>query len=80
MFSAKPFTVTATSQLPVFRTNPARPFEVTGADFAGSLIYKVTTKEDGKCYLIIFTRGKEQRTVDERKSGKAGERERRCQT
>ena len=45
--SAKPFTATATSQLPVFRTNPVRPFEVTGVDFAGPLIYKVTKKEDG---------------------------------
>ena len=55
VFSAKPFTATATAQLPEFRTTPGRPFEVTGVDFAGPLIYKVTKKEDGKCYIIIFT-------------------------
>ena len=46
VFSAKPFTATATSLLPVFRRNPVRPFEVRGVDFAGSLINKVTKKED----------------------------------
>ena len=30
VFSAEPFTATVTSQLPVFRRNPVRPFEVTG--------------------------------------------------
>ena len=46
VFSAKPFTATATSLLPVFRRNPLRPFEVTGVDFAGPLIYMVTKKEE----------------------------------
>ena len=55
VFSAKPFTATATAQLPEFRTTPGRPFEVTGVDFAGPLIYKVTKKEDGKFYIITFT-------------------------
>jgi hypothetical protein len=32
-----------------------RPFEVTGVDFAGPLYYKITKKEDGKCYVLIFT-------------------------
>ena len=55
VFSAKPFKAPATSQLPEFRTTPGRPFETTGVDFAGPLIYKVTKKEEGKCYVIIFT-------------------------
>ncbi|XP_028415516.1 uncharacterized protein LOC114538581 [Dendronephthya gigantea] len=55
VFAAKPFTATATSQLPEFRTTPGSLFEVTGVDFAGPLTYKVTKKEDGKCYVIIFT-------------------------
>ena len=54
VFSAKPFTATATTQLPEFRTTPGRPFEVTGVDFVGPLLYKVK-KEDAKCYIIIFT-------------------------
>ena len=33
---------------------PGRPFETTGVDFAGPLLYKVTKKEEGKCYVIIF--------------------------
>ena len=55
VFSAKPFKAPATSQLPEFRTTPGRSFETTGVDFAGPLIYKVTKKEEGKCYVIIFT-------------------------
>ena len=58
VFSAKPFTATAASQLPVFRRNPVRPFEVTGVDFAGPLIYKVTKKEDGNIlhnYIYVAT-------------------------
>lgn len=33
----------------------SRPFEVTSVDFAGPLSYIISTKEQGKCYLIIFT-------------------------
>ena len=55
VFSTKLFPATETAQLPEFRTTPGRPFEVTGVDFAGPLIYKITKKEEGKCYIIIFT-------------------------
>ena len=42
----------STSALPEYRTEGSRPFEVTRVDFAG---YKVGKKEEGKCYVIIFT-------------------------
>ena len=44
-----------TSNLPNFRTEPSNPFDVTAVDFAGPLRYKIDNKEDGKCYIIIFT-------------------------
>jgi hypothetical protein len=54
VFSTKPFSAQATSQLPEFHTMPGRLFETTGVDFADPLLYKVTKKEEGKCYVIIF--------------------------
>ena len=45
----------STSALPEYRTEGSRPFEVTGVDFAGPLLYKVGKKEEGKFYVIIFT-------------------------
>ena len=55
IYSAKPYGPPATSQLPEFRTEAGRPFEVTGVDFAGPLVHKITKKEEGKCYVLIFT-------------------------
>ena len=55
VFSTKPYGVPSTSSLPEYRTEGSRPFEVTGVDFAGPLSYKVSKKEQGKCYVIIFT-------------------------
>ncbi|XP_022793733.1 uncharacterized protein LOC111332625 [Stylophora pistillata] len=55
MYSTKPYGVPATSTLPEYRTDGWRPFEVTGVDFAGPFVYKVSKKEQGKCYVIIFT-------------------------
>ena len=46
--------VTATAVLPRFRTQGGRPFETTRIDFAGPLIYKISKKEQGKCYILIF--------------------------
>ncbi len=55
VFRAKPYGTTATSDLPRFRTEGGRPFETTGIDFAGPLYYKLSKREEGKCYIIIFT-------------------------
>ncbi|XP_078364031.1 uncharacterized protein LOC144648298 [Oculina patagonica] len=51
----RPYGVPSTSALLEYRTEGSRPFEVTGVDFAGPFSYKVGKKEQGKCYLIIFT-------------------------
>ena len=45
----------STNTLPEYRTEGSRPFEVTRVDFAGPFLYKVGKKEEGKCYVIIFT-------------------------
>ena len=55
VYSTKPYGVPSTSALPEYRTEGSRPFEVTGVDFAGPFLYKVGKKEEGKCYVIIFT-------------------------
>ncbi len=55
VFRAKPYGTTATSDLPRFCTEGGRPFETTGINFAGLLYYKLSKREEGKCYIIIFT-------------------------
>ena len=55
VYSTKPYEVPSTSALPECRTEGSRPFEVTGVDFARPFLYKVGEKEEGKCYVIIFT-------------------------
>ena len=55
VFSTKPYGSTTTAAMPRFRAEEGRPFETTGVDFAGPLDYKVTKKERGKCYVLIFT-------------------------
>ena len=55
VFSTRPYGTPLTSALPEYRTEGSRPFEVTDVDFAGPLRYRISKKEQGKCYLIIFT-------------------------
>ena len=55
VFSTKPYGSTTTAAMPSFRTEDGRPFETTGVDFAGPLEYKITKKERGKCYVLLFT-------------------------
>ena len=43
-----------TSALPKFRTEFTEPFNVTGVDFAGPLLYK-SGSETGKAYVALFT-------------------------
>ena len=40
--------------MPSLRTEASEPFEVTGVDFAG-LRYKISRKEELKCYVLTFT-------------------------
>ena len=55
VFSTKPYGATLTAPLPTFRTEASRPFEFTGVDFAGPILYKVGKKEEAKAYIVIFT-------------------------
>ena len=55
VYSTKPYGLPSISALPEYRTEGSRPFEVTGVDFARSFLYKVGKREEGKCYVIIFT-------------------------
>ena len=54
-YRVKPYGRTATAELPEFRTESGTPFETTGVDYAGPLTYKLAKKEEGKCYVLIFT-------------------------
>ena len=44
-----------TASLPNFRLEAVRPFQHTGVDFAGPLVYRKKDKSEGKAYIIIFT-------------------------
>ena len=44
VFSTKPYGNQATAPLPKFHTEVSRPFQHTGLDFAGPLIYRVNKK------------------------------------
>ena len=53
VFSTKPYGSTTTAAMPRFWAEEEG--ETTGVDFTGPLDYKVTKKERGKCYILIFT-------------------------
>ena len=55
VFSTKPYGPTTTADMPPFRVEPSKPFETTGVDFAGPIAFKITKKEQGKCYILLFT-------------------------
>ena len=55
IFSTKPYGSTTTAAMPSFRTEDGQPLKTTGVDFASPLDYKITKKERGKCYVLIFT-------------------------
>ena len=44
-----------TSALPTFRTKFTEPFNVTGVDFAGPLLYKSGNNKTSKAYVALFT-------------------------
>ena len=54
VFSTKPFKGNITAPLPKFRTEVSRPFQYSGVDFCGSVVYR-ENKEEAKAYVIIFT-------------------------
>ena len=53
VFSTKPYGSTTTAATLRFWAEEER--ETTGVDFTGPLDYKVTKRERGKCYVLIFT-------------------------
>ena len=55
VFSAKPDGATATADMPQFRVKASRPLETTGVDFARPVAFKIAKKEQGKCYILLFT-------------------------
>ena len=55
VFAAKPLNPSTTAPLPSFHLEAVRPFQQTGVDFAGPLIYWKGDKSEGKVYVIIFT-------------------------
>ncbi len=55
VYRGKPFGAASTSAMPTFRTEPGRPFQTTGIDFAGPLSYRISKTELDKCYILIFT-------------------------
>ena len=54
VFSTKPFKRNVTAPLPKFCTEVSRPFQYSGVDFCGPIVYR-ETKEEAKAYVIIFT-------------------------
>ena len=54
VFSMKPFEGNITAPLPKFRTEVSRPFQYSGVDFCGPIVYR-ENKEEAKAYVIIFT-------------------------
>ena len=55
VFSTKPYESTTTAEMLSFWIEEGRSFETTALDFAGPLEYKITKKERGKCYVLLFT-------------------------
>ena len=55
VFNTKPYGPTATADMPDFRVDASRPFETTGVDFARFVTFKITKKDQGKCYILLFT-------------------------
>ena len=42
------------ASLPTDRTEGSVPFKVLGVDFAGPIAYKLSPKNDGKAYILLF--------------------------
>ena len=57
VFNTKPYGATARADMPQLTAwKPADFFlETTGVDFAGPIAFKITKKEQRKCYNLLFT-------------------------
>ena len=54
-YRAIPLQAPAQANLPEFRTTPGKPFQVTGVDFAGPILYRRKKKMQSKCYVVLYT-------------------------
>ena len=54
VFSMKPFKGNITVPLPKFPTEVSRPFQYSGVDFCGPVVYR-ENQEEAKAFVIIFT-------------------------
>ena len=54
-YRSTPLQAPAQANLPDFRTNQGKPFQVTGVDFAGPIIYQRKKKMQGKAYVALYT-------------------------
>ena len=55
VYSTKPYGGTATVNMPQIRVEASKPFETTGVDFAGPIAFMIAKKEQGKCYILLFS-------------------------
>ena len=54
-YRSTPIQTPAQANLPDFRTNTGRPFQVTGVDFARPIVYRRTKKIESKSYVALYT-------------------------
>ena len=54
-YRSTPLQAPAQANLPDFQTNPKRPFQVTGVNFAGPIVYQLGKKLQGKAYVALCT-------------------------
>ena len=53
-YRSTPLQAPAQPNLPDFWTNQGKPFQVTGVDFAGPIIYQRKKKMQGKAYVALY--------------------------
>ena len=54
-YRSTPLQAPAQANLSDFLTNPGRPFQVTGADFAGPIVYHRSKMIQSKSYVALYT-------------------------
>ena len=53
-FQATTFKAPVPVLLPKDKAEGSRAFKVIGTDYAGSVLYKVKSKKEGKAYILVF--------------------------